>query len=80
MLDEAEASRAALCSVSTLRKAAYLNAASTRLHAAKAVHLKHPDLKVAPVAERGVVERQAAICFAETYVFVHPDGLALPKI
>lgn len=43
----------------------------------KSVDLKHTDLEVTADAERGVVERQAAVCFAVANVLVHPYRLAL---
>lgn len=43
----------------------------------KSVDLEHTDLEVTADAERGVVERQAAVCFAVANVLVHPNRLAL---
>lgn len=47
------------------------------LNAIKAVHFKHTYLKITRGTEWRIVEGFAAVRFAESYVLVHPNGLAL---
>lgn len=58
--------------------AAAHSAASVHCLVRKAIHLQHPDLEVAAVAQGRIVERLATVRLPVTDVFVHPYRLTLP--